>query len=440
MVKLLRKRPVLGKLMLTKSGYRIRIVDGEINKVMSAFGAVSIEGPRWCGKTWTTLNHAASVNYIADPDGNFQNRTLASASPSSALIGPEPRAIDEWQEVPSLWDAVRFEVDQKQTVGRFLLTGSVTPPSAGTVHSGIGRIARIRMRPMTLWESGDSTGEISLEAVLSGHDIYSNPSVSLEDLIWLTVRGGWPASVAMSKESAQQIPQKYFEMLESGDLPHPEGIRRNREKMSLLLRSLARNNQSMVSYRTLQTDIELRPSDGVKMSDKSIATYLDDLEKLYIIERQNAWSPGMRSRKRVRVSPKIRYVDPSLACAALGATTESLYQDLSTFGLLFESLCVRDMAVYAQALNARIYHYRDETGLESDIILEMNDGRWAAFEVKLSADKIDEGSQSLLTLKNKMMRLGASEPLCQGVICGHTQYGYRTPEGIYVLPITSLRP
>lgn len=423
--------------MLTPEGYRSRIIDAQINLNMGAFGAVAIEGPKWCGKTWTTLNHASSVFYTGDPAQNFQNKEIATLDPAFVLKGSEPRAIDEWQEVPGIWDAVRFEVDRSHARGRFILTGSSTPPLNATLHSGTGRIERIRMRAMTLLESGDSSGEVSLASLLKGEPPHCTTDISLNELIWLIARGGWPASINLTNEQALLVPKSYYRNLISSDIARLDGIHRDASKMDRVLRALARNNQTAVTNRTLSRDIYDADGPDAVVAESTIALYLNLLERLFIIEYLPAWSPNIRSSARVRKTPVIRYTDPSLALAVLNISVQHIATDLNTFGFMFESLCARDMAVYAESLGHNLYHYKDDT-IDSDFIIEMQDGRWGAFEVKLGADRVDEAAKKLLKLKRKLTADGASEPVCLVILCGLTKFGYMRPDGVSVVPITSL--
>ncbi|MBK5211569.1 MAG: ATP-binding protein [Coriobacteriia bacterium] len=424
--------------MLTKRGYRPRIIDAQVEENMRAFGAIMLEGPKWCGKTWTMLNHAESVFYVGDPASNFNNRHLAQQDPALILEGKEPRAIDEWQEVPGIWDAVRHEADNSNKTGRFLLTGSSVPPREATIHSGIGRIVRMRMRPMTLQESRDSTGDISLRALLEGKSPRCTTGIDLKKLVRLVGRGGWPAGLGLPDKSALQIPQSYFQTLAETDAVELDGVRRDTSKMGRVLRSLARNNQTQVTYRTINRDIAEFDGEEFTVSEITIATYIRILERLFVIEKLDAWSHGFRSSSRIRVGAKLRFVDPSLALAALRMTPDALMSDLNTLGFMFESLCARDLSVYTEALGHNLYHYRDKNGLEADFIIEMMDGNWAPVEVKLGANGVDEAVKSLMKVREKMMAGGAKEPVCMIVLCGLSNFGYTTPEGVCVVPITCL--
>jgi predicted AAA+ superfamily ATPase len=424
---------------LTKIGYRKRIVDEQLEKNLSAFGAVCIEGPKWCGKTWTALAHSNSSCYIASPENNFQNRTMAQLSPDLVLHGESPRLIDEWQEVPALWDAVRFAVDQTQQRGQFILTGSATPTQKGILHSGTGRIVRMHMRPMSLYESGDSTGEISLLNLFNEpvKAVQAN-AVTLDQLISLTVRGGWPGSIGLDVESAAELPKAYLKNVIEDDIRRVDGVKRDSRKLLMLLRSLARNESTVVRKNTLRKDII--EDSGESIDPDTVTDYLDALNRLFILEDQRAFSPNIRSSIRVGKSAKRHFVDPSLAVAALGASPERLMNDLNTYGFLFEAMCIRDLRIYAESFGAQLFHYRDDSGREIDAVIEMPDGRWGAFEIKLGVNQIDAAAKDLLAIKRLMevnVKAKAPDILC--VICGLTKFAYTREDGVMVVPITTLK-
>lgn len=424
---------------LKKAGYLPRLADKHLDILLQGFGAVCIEGPKWCGKTWTGLNRANSAVFIASPENNFQYRELARLSPELILEGEPPRLIDEWQEVPAIWDAVRFAVDQNSSRGRFIMTGSSTPATEGYVHSGAGRIARLRLQTMSLFESGESSGSVSLKALFS-EDLAAvkNKKTSLEEIIALTMRGGWPGSIGLDCEAAKEIPKQYLDSIVEKDMLSIGGNRRDIDKLRRLLRSLARNESTVVSYKTLQNDMV--EFEGESIDANTIANYLEILERLFIIENQPAFNPNMRSSVRVGKSAKRHFTDPSLAIAALGATSEMLFNDLNTFGFLFESLCERDLRIYAQSIGGRLFHYRDGKGREIDAVIELEDGRWGAFEIKLGSYQIDEAANKLIKLKREMEDDPKARPpqiLC--VICGLSEYAYKREDGVVVVPITAIR-
>jgi len=424
---------------LTPNGYRKRLIDKPLEENLLAFGAVCIEGPKWCGKTWTALNQANSVCYIASPENNFQYRTMAQLSPDLVLQGENPRLIDEWQEVPALWDAVRFTVDQSGNRGQFILTGSATPTQKGILHSGTGRIARMHMRPMTLFESGESNGSVSvLDLFTQSMKSAKTEKVTLDHLISWTVRGGWPGSIGLDLASAARIPKAYLQNIVEDDIRQVDGVNRDSKKLTMLLRSLARNVSTIVSIKTLVHDIA--EDFGEQINVDTVADYLNALQRLFIIEDQRAFNPNMRSSVRVGKSSKRHFVDPSLAVAALGATPERLLNDLRTFGFLFESLCIRDLRIYAESIGAQLFHYRDATGREIDAVIELPDGTWGAFEIKLGANQIDEAAKHLLSIKKWMQEDPKATPpsiLC--VVCGLIDFSYTREDGVMVVPIHALR-
>lgn len=425
---------------LTKPGYKPRIIDKLIKNKLETFGAVCIEGPKWCGKTWTALNHAQSAIFIGDPANNFQNRTMAQLDPSLVLDGDTPRLIDEWQEVTPLWDAVRYKVDEKSEKGQFILTGSSTPQTKGILHSGTGRIDRVRMRPMSLFESGDSTGAISLYDLFDcNFKSQKAKETTLENLIYLTVRGGWPGGIDIKAERSADIPKSYLKSVIDDDLTRLDGITRDLKKVQHLLKSLARNISTIVSNQTLRKDI-------CEFEDETIDTdtvsgYLDVLDRLFLIENQPAFDANYRSRIRVAKKPKRHFVDPSLAIAALGIGPEMIKNDLRLFGFLFESLVIRDLRIYAEANEGQIFHFRNhDTGNEIDAIVELSDGRWGAFEIKLGSNQVDNAAKNLNAFKlemSKAMETKGPDILC--VVCGLTDFAYIREDGIYVIPFTSLK-
>lgn len=420
---------------LTPKTYKKRIIDARVAKFLKTFGAVCLEGPKWCGKTWTALNHAQSVYYVGDPAKNFQNRANAELSPEYALKGKCPHLIDEWQEVPPLWDAVRFGVDQATEKGRFLLTGSATPAHKGILHSGTGRIGTLRMHTMSLFESGDSSGDVSLAGLFKKKlPSLVLENVELERLVHLTVRGGWPASINVEPQLAHELAVAYLNTVVNEDMYEMDGIRRDYTKARLLLKSLARNETTVVTNAKLAADMQ--SYDGESISREALGQYLDIFTRLFIIEDQPAFSPNLRSGNRVVKGPKRHFSDPSLAVAALGVNTDLLMQDLKTFGFLFEALCERDLRIYAEAAGGHLFHYRDYAGREIDAVVELPDGRWGAFEIKLGANQIDKAATNLLAIKESMLE---KPPAFLCVICGLTNMAYTRKDGVMVVPITALK-
>lgn len=419
--------------------YKARIIDKKIDKYLSVFGAICIEGPKWCGKTWTSSYHSNSEIYIGDPSGNFQNRQLAQMSPSLVLEGETPRLIDEWQEVPPLWDAVRYKVDQIPKKGQFILTGSATPNHKGILHSGAGRIARIRMRTMSLYESGDSSGDVSLEDLCNGKlTPKMTGEVDLKNVIEFIIRGGWPASLGLPIESAALLPKEYLEAVLNDDIYRVDGVKRNTHKMRLLLRSLARNESTTVSNKTLKNDI--KEIDDEDIDTATIADYLNILDRLFITDNQKPFSTKIRSSVRIKQSEKRHFCDPSLACALLNITPHMLLNDLETLGFLFESLCERDLKIYAESIDAHVYHYQDYKNREIDTVIELNDGRWCAIEIKLGANQIESAAENLKKIYEEMEKDPKSIlPSAMIIVCGLSNAAYQREDGIYVVPLTALK-
>lgn len=419
--------------------YLPRVVDAKIEEYLKTFGAVCVEGPKWCGKTWTSLFHSNSKIFIGDPAGNFQNRRLAEMSPSLILEGEKPRLIDEWQEVPPIWDAVRYQVDQSAQKGQYILTGSATPNHKGILHSGAGRIRKLRMRPMSLYESGDSSGTVSLEKLCRGELTPSmTGEVDLRKLIDLIIRGGWPGSIHVPAEQAALLPGEYLNAVIDDDVYRIDGIKRNTNKMRLLLRSLARNESTTATNRTLKNDI--REVDDEDIDVETVKEYLDIFDRLFITDNQPPFSTGVRSSVRVKQAVKRHFCDPSLACALLKATPSSLLGDLETLGFLFEALCERDLKIYAESFGGTLYHYQDYQGREIDAVVELPDSQWCAFEIKLGANQIDAAAQNLLDIQKSFENDPKGKPpavLC--VLCGLTNAAYQRPDGVYVVPITVLK-
>ena len=427
------------------TGYLPRTVDAMVKRYLRVFGAVEIAGTKWCGKTWTALRHASSVSYV---DTSI---ALARDDPSTMLLGSRPHVIDEWQRVPAIWDVVRHEVDRTRGLrGAWILTGSSAPlphdspreedlPS----HSGAGRIGRIRMYPMSLQESGDSTGSVSLSGLFRGEFEPAQVSTSAERLVALACRGGWPEALDLSPDDAQLVARDYLRLLRSESIPR-QG--RDDETARRLLFSLARNLGQAATYRTLISDMsDEAASGGTGIAEMTLVTYLDLLRKMYVLEELPGWVPPARSPKRVSTKAKRYLADPSLAIATLGMSASSLMADWQTFGLVFENLCIRDLSVYARALDLAgdvpLRYYRDDAGLESDVIVELADGRWAAFEIKTSETRAEEGIESLLRLRTKLAgndRARVRPPEFMAVLTGVSEYARRVEDGLYVIPITCL--
>lgn len=418
--------------------YRSRIIDAKIESLLNAFGAVCIEGPKWCGKTWTAIRHSQSQLFLGDPSGGFQNRRLAQINPDLVLTGDYPHLVDEWQEVPSIWDAVRFKVDSLARKGLFILTGSATPNHKGVLHSGTGRIARVSMSPMSLYESGDSNGKVSLMDLFNGtHQDTLTGNVDLMHLINLTIRGGWPAAIGVPDEVAFELPKSYIDAVIQDDVYRIDGVKRDNRKMHLLLRSLARNESTTATNKKLKDDI--RDIDNQDIDSNTISEYLNIFRRLFILDNQLPFSPNIRSSIRVKQAEKRHFVDPSLACAVLGASASMLINDLQTYGFLFEALCERDLKIYAQAHGGQLFHYQDYNNFEIDAIVQLPDGRWGAFEIKLGMHQVDEAAENLLRLRETTTQKQGTEPSVLCVISGMSNAAYKRPDGIYVVPITALK-
>ena len=426
---------------LKPKNYKKRIVDKQVEKYLKIFGAVCIEGPKWCGKTWTSLSYSKSVVYIGDPTDNFQNRQLAKFDPKLILKGDSPRLIDEWQEYPPLWDAVRAEVDFRDEKGQFILTGSSTPSRKGILHSGIGRIHTLQMKTMSLYESLDSTGEVSLLSLFD-NEIENSliKQASLEELIELVVKGGWPSNFKVDPKHYGEISKHYLNALLEEDIHKIDDIARDKSKFEALLRSLARNESTLAGNNVLLNDINKYEEES--LSRNALIQYIDVLERLFIIENQNAFNPNYRSSTRVARVPKRHFVDPSLAVAALGLSKEMLLNDLEYFGFLFEALVIRDLKIYAESIGGQVYHYKHhDTNHELDAVVELNDGRWIAIEVKLGASQIDDAAENLLKINNYFVNNeNTSKPSALVVICGLSKAYYKRKDGVIVVPITALKP
>jgi uncharacterized protein len=417
--------------------YLPRICDKELQLALASSGAVLIEGPKWCGKTSTASHAARSIIYLQDPDQSRSYLAMADAKPSLLLKGETPRLIDEWQMAPVLWDAVRFEVDQRADPGQFILTGSAVPSDNSTSHTGTGRISRLKMRPMSLFESGESTGTISLHDLFSGtqEETGQVSNLSIEQLAFLVCRGGWPASIGKQEKSALKMAIDYVEAIIHQDVSQVDGIEKNPERVRLLLRSLARNLATTASYSTIQQDIE---ATDLSISDKTIGNYINALRRIFVIEDLPGWSPSLRSKTAIRTTEKRHFVDPSIATAVMRLNPDGVLADFEYFGFLFESLCCRDVRIYAQANDGDVFHYRDKSGLEADMIIRCRNGKWAAIEVKLGQKQIEEAALHLLALKKRVDQEKMGEPAFLMILTGG-QFAYRRNDGIWVVPIGCLR-
>lgn len=422
---------------MSKKKYLSRLCDTELQLALKSAGAVLIEGAKWCGKTSTANNAAKSVVYMQDPDNTQSYQAMADTKPSLLLKGNNPRLIDEWQVAPVLWDAVRFEVDKRAERGLFILTGSAVPPENVTAHTGTGRISRMIMRPMSLFESLESNGQISIGALFNGKQKETDAisDLTIEQIAFLICRGGWPASIGQEKETALRMARDYVEAIIHQDISRVDNIEKNPERVRLLLRSLARNISTTANYHTIKQDFE---ATDISLSDKTISTYINALRRIFVVEDINAWSPSLRSKTAIRTSEKRHFVDPSLATAVMRINPEGVLADFEYFGFLFESLCTRDIRIYAQANDADVFHYRDKTGLEADLIIRQRNGKWAAIEIKLGNKQIEEAAQNLLTLRAKIDEEKMGKDAFLMIVTG-SQYAYQRNDGIWVVPIGCLR-
>ena len=418
------------------SDYLPRLCDVSLQRALESSGAVLVEGAKWCGKTRTASNVAKSTLYMQDPDYAASYQAMADSKPSLLLRGDSPRLIDEWQMAPVLWDAVRFEVDRRAEMGQFILTGSAVPSDNVTVHTGTGRISRLLMRPMSLYESLESNGTVSLAALFAGkHELGSASSLTIEQIAFVLCRGGWPAAISREEKAALRMSIDYVEAVIQYDVSRVDGVDKNPNRVRMLLRSLARNCSTPASIQTIHDDME---ATDTTISDKTISSYLNALRRIFVVEDLPGWSPSLRSKTAIRTSPKRHFVDPSIATAVMRVGPEGVLKDFETFGLLFESLCTRDTRVYAQVNDGDVFHYRDKNGLEADLIVCLRDGRWGAIEVKLGNKQIEEAAKNLLKLKSSIDTDKMGEPAFLMVLTGG-QFAYRREDGVLIVPLGCLR-
>ena len=412
--------------------YYPRIGDRVLEKKLQISGAVLIEGAKWCGKTETALQAAGSVLFIQESP---QHKEMAKMMPSLLLEGDTPRLIDEWQDAPEVWDAVRHAVDRRKQTGQFILIGSATPRDEVKSHSGIGRISRMLMRPMSLFESKESTGDVSLRALFEGKQEIGNVStLNIPQIARIICRGGWPGAVT-HPDAGGALAIDYTELIVEEDINSVDGVERNPMRVRQVLRSLARNISTLTTATTILGDVR---ANDITISDHTLESYLNALRRIFVVEDVPAWSPSLRSRTTIRTSHKRQLVDPSIATAIMRMDASRLLRDLETFGFLFESLCTRDLRIYTQVNDGEIFHYRDKNDLEVDLIISLHDGRWAPVEVKLGEHQIEEAAANLIKLKNKVDTSRIGEPSFMMVLTGG-QYAYRRPDGICVVPLGCLR-
>lgn len=426
---------------MTKN-YKKRIADQILADKLEAMGAVLIEGPKGCGKTTTAEQQAKSVIYMDDPDNAGQYMQMAQTNIRFLLQGETPRLIDEWQTVPKFWDAIRFEVDHREEDGQFMLTGSAVPANREEIHhTGTARYGWLTMRPMSLWESGESNGTVSLAKLFKSKErqIGSTNDITLEQMALLVCRGGWPKSIFKKSEKAALMQAiEYYEAVTRSDISRVDNVQRDEERAKRLMRSYARHQGTQTSVATILTDIAANESEEI--SDETVYSYLKALKQIFVIEDMPAWNPNLRSKTAIRTSNTRYFVDPSIACAALGLGPMDLMNDLSTFGLFFETLCARDLRVYADVLDGEVYHYRDKSGLECDAVIHLRNGSYGLIEVKLGGDKlIEEGVENLLTLSKKVDTTKMKAPSFLMILTAVGKYAFRREDGVYIVPIGCLK-
>ncbi len=424
---------------MEENKYRKRVVDEKIKRYLNVFGAICIEGPKWCGKTWTSRYHANSEFLVGDPSGNFSNHSFAEMEPYTILEGKTPRLIDEWQEVPSLWDATRAFVDNKSEKGQIILTGSSTPQEKGVLHSGTGRIKSLRMNTMSLYESGDSSGLISLKDLC---ELKFQPGIleetNLEKLAYLIARGGWPGNIGVSVDECSEVAIGYMENVIKTDLKKMDNdIDYNEHKAKLILKSLARNETTTASNQSILDDI--LENDKESMSKNTLVKYLDALNRMFLFNNQEPFSPNIRSSLRVKQMEKRHFSDPAMACAMLKMSPKKMLNDLNTMGFLFEGMVERDLSIYADAINAKLFHYQDYKGKEIDAVIELEDGSWCAIEIKLGINKAEEGAKNLVKVCDDIVKNGGRAPLLKCVIYGVGNKAYKNEDGVYIFPISALK-
>ena len=420
--------------------YKNRIADILLSRKLEGAGAVLIEGAKWCGKTTTAEQIAKSILYMSDPEKTNQYLEMAEIQPKQLLVGKTPRLLDEWQLAPKLWDAVRFEVDHRDETGQFILTGSAVPPATKDIHhSGTGRSSRLKMRPMSLFESGESNGDVSLsDLFMDNHEITGVNSVSFEQLAFLVCRGGWPRTTEMRNQIALDQAFDYCDAVINSDVSRVDNIVRDPARTRKLLRSYARHQGTQVANTVIKADMV--SNGNMQMDDDTLYSYLSALKKIFVIEEMEAWNPNLRSKTAIRTSDTRYFVDPSIATAVLGLGPEDLMNDLNTFGLLFETLCVRDLRVYADAVNGQVYHYRDGADLECDAVIHLRNGKYGLAEIKLGGEKlIEEGAEVLQKLEKKIDTDRMNSPAFKMVLTGTGDYAYQRKDGIFVVPIGCLK-
>ncbi len=420
--------------------YKPRIADEILKDKLEAKGAVIIEGPKWCGKTTTAMQVAGSVLRMDEPSKRDVNIQMSEIAPERLLQGKTPRLIDEWQIAPKLWDAARYEVDTRGEEGQFILTGSAVPVDSKEItHSGTGRFTWLTMRPMSLYESEESSGEVSLEELfLTPKQIIGINGLDLEKLAFAICRGGWPGAMEMSEKAALSQAMDYYDAVVKSDVNRADGVNKNPERVKRLMKSFARNQGAQVASTVLRDDIQANDTD--KLNEDTIASYINALKKIFVIEDMPAWNPNLRSKTAIRTTDTRYYVDPSIAAAALGVGLKDLLNDLNTMGLLFEAMCVRDLRVYAEYLGGEVLHYRDKSGLECDTVIHLRNGKYGLAEIKLGGQKLmEEGAVNLKRLADKIDTTKMPLPSFMMIVVGIGDFAYRREDGIYIVPIGCLK-
>lgn len=419
--------------------YRKRLADALLKERLESKGAVLVEGAKWCGKTTTAEQRAKSILYMQEPSKKLQNLQLANLNPSLLLQGKTPRLIDEWQLAPKLWDAIRFEVDKRNSFNQFILTGSAVPPSHEEIsHSGVGRITKLLMRPMTLLESGESSGTVSLKKLFdSDYEVASSNESDLEKIAYLICRGGWPKALDVSQKIALRQAIDYYDAIVESDISRVDEKNRNPERTKLLLKSYSRNIGTQIKFEEIRKDILGNDIDSFGI--ETLYDYLGALKKIFVIEDSPAWNPNLRSRTAIRTTDTRYFVDPSIATASLGLGPDDLINDLNTMGFLFENLCVRDLRVYAQSIDGQVYHYRDKNNLECDAVIHLRNGKYGLVEIKLGGDMlIEEGAKTFKALEKKLDTIKMNEPSFKMILTAVGDYAFKREDGICIVPITCL--
>lgn len=419
--------------------YMPRVSDKLLLEHLESKGAVLVEGAKWCGKTTSAKHLSKSAIEMDRPDMTEQYQRMAKLRPSALLEGEVPHLIDEWQLAPALWNAVRYEVDQRDDFGQFILTGSSVPAKLDeSMHTGTGRIARMKMRPMSLFESGDSNGQVSLGAMFEGSDVEGSDDHNINDIAYYICRGGWPKAIGQTERISLKQSRDYFDAVVNDDISRVDGVKRDPERTKRLMRSYARNVSTQASLETIRDDLILNDTDT--FDKETVYSYINALKKLYVIEDSHSWNPNLRSKTAIRTTDTRYFVDPSIATASLGIGPKDLINDLNLMGLIFENLCIRDLRVYADVLDGDVYHYRDKTGLECDAVVHLRSGKYGLIEIKLGGDDlINEGANNLIKLSEKIDTNKMHKPAFMMVLCGIAPFVYKREDGVFVVPISCLK-